>query len=85
MEIASVPVPSVFVAYVESLMARLGYLYPDVTWSFDSETSKIIVQYDPEAYSYETLVKEASFQLYREKIYHDTLDIRGRIYEAVQR
>jgi len=85
MDCASVSVPSVCVAYVESLLVRLGYLYPDVVWSFDPGTSDIIVRYDPEAYSRETLMREAAFQLYREKIYHDTLDIRRKIYKAVQR
>ena len=85
MDLASVSVPPVFVAHVESLLVRLGYLYPDVVWSFDPGTSDIIVRYDPEAYSCETLVREVSFHLYREKIYHDTLDIRRKIYEAIQR
>jgi hypothetical protein len=31
----------------------------------------------------ETLRKEALFQLYREKIHQDTLEIRTRLYDAV--
>ncbi len=83
MESVSISVPPSFLALVDTLMVRLGYLYPDVAWSFDPGTSSIIVRYDSEAYSCETLVKEASFQLYREKIYHDTLAIRHKIYEAI--
>ena len=83
MELISIPVPPSFLALVDTLMVRLGYLYPDVVWSFDSGTSDIIVRYNPESYSRETLVREASFQLYREKIHHDTLDIRRKIYEAI--
>ena len=83
MESASIPVPLPFLALVDTLMVRLGYLYPDVIWSFDPGTSDIIVRYDPEAYSRETIVQETSFQLYREKIHHETLDIRRKIYEAI--
>ncbi len=83
MELISIPVPPSFLALVDTLMARLGYLYPDVVWSLDPGTGEIIVRYNPESYSRETLVKEVSFQLYREKIHHDTLDIRRKIYEAI--
>ncbi len=83
MESVSVSVPPSFLALVDTLMVRLGYLYPDVIWSFDPGTSDIIVRYDPEAYSRETIVQETSFQLYREKIHRDTLDIRRKIYEAI--
>ena len=83
MESVSISVPPLFLALVDTLMVRLGYLYPDVVWSFDPGTSDIIVRYDPEAYSRETIVKETSFQLYREKIHRDTLDIRRKIYEAI--
>ena len=79
----SVPVPPAFVAYVESVLVRLGYLYSDVAWSFDPSTGIIIAQYQPEAHSCETLAREASFQLYREKIHHDTVDIRRKIYGAI--
>ena len=83
MDSLSVPVPPAFVAHVESLMVRLGYLYPNVAWSFDPGTSTLNARYEPGAFSSETLAKEASFQLYREKIHHDTLDIRRKIYEAI--
>ena len=83
MDSVSVPVPKGFVAYVESTLIRLGYLYPGVAWSFDPDTRSLNALYKQEAHSAETLAKEASFQLYREKIHHDTLNIRCKIYEAI--
>ena len=83
MDAVSVPIPTAFVVYVQPLLARLGYLYPGVDWSFDSETSILKARYTNGAYSADTLSKEAFFQLYREKVYHDTLDLRRKIYEAI--
>ena len=83
MDSVSVAVPAVFLAHVESALVRLGYLYPDVTWSFDHEGRSLDAVYKPGVHSGETLAKEASFQLYREKIHQDTLEIRGKIYEAI--
>ena len=83
MDSVSVAVPSAFVAYVESALVRLGYVYPDVTWSFDPDIRSLKAAYKPGARSGEALAKEASFQLYREKIHRDTLEIRGKIYEAI--
>jgi hypothetical protein len=83
MDSVSVAVPAAFVAHVESALVRMGYLYPDVMWSFDSDTRSLKAAYNPAARSGETLAKEASFQLYREKIHRDTLEIRGKIYEAI--
>ncbi len=83
MDSLSVPVPQAFVAHVESLLVRLGYLYPDVAWTFDPGTGNLNARYEPATHSSETLAKEASFQLYREKIHHDTLDVRRKIYEAI--
>ncbi len=79
----SVPVPSAFVAHVESLLVRLGYLYPDVAWLFEPATGNLNADYKPEAHSAEALAKDVSFQLYREKIHHDTLEVRRKIYEAI--
>jgi hypothetical protein len=79
----SVTVPAGFVAYVESALVRLGYLYPDVTWSFDPDIGLLKAAYEPGARCGEVLAKEASFQLYRERIYRDTLEIRRKIYEAI--
>ena len=79
----SVPVPSAFVTHVDSLLVRLGYLYPDVEWLFEPTTGNLNANYKPEAHSAETLAKDVSFQLYREKIHQDTLDVRRKIYEAI--
>ncbi len=83
MDSVSVPIPSAFVAHVESSLVRLGYLYPDVTWSFDPGTGNLNARYEPATHSSETLAREAYFQLYREKIHHDTLNVRRKIYEAI--
>lgn len=83
MDSLSLEIPSAFIAHIDPLLARLRYLYPNVLWSFDTRSKALSASFDSEAYSSETLAKEASFQLYREKIYHDTLDIRRKLYEAI--
>ena len=83
MELVSVPVPPGFTAYVEATLVRLGYLYPDVAWSFDPDAGSLAAEFNEEAHCGGTLIKEASYQLYREKIFQDTLEIRGKIYEAI--
>ncbi len=79
----SVPVSPAFVAHIKLLLVRLGYLYPDVEWLFEPTTGNLNADYKPEAHSAETLAKDVSFQLYREKIHQDTLDVRRKIYEAI--
>jgi hypothetical protein len=60
MDSVSVAVPAAVVKYVESALVRLGYLYPDIAWSFDPATRRLRAVYEPEAHSGETLSKEVS-------------------------
>ena len=83
MDSVSLSISTAFVAYVESLLVRLGYLYPDVEWSFDPDARKLKALYKSGTYSADRLTKEAFFHLYRERIYHETLDVRRNIYEAI--
>lgn len=79
----TIDVPDVLVPYVQSALGRLGYLHADIEWSFDRDGNCLSARYGPEKHDPEKLREEALFQLYREKIYHDTLPIRTRIYEAI--
>ena len=80
----SIDIPGALVTYVGPALARLGYLHPDVEWSFKADGRRLEARYAPEAHEADSLRKEAFFQIYREKIQHDTLGIRNRIYEAIE-
>ncbi len=79
----AVPVPTRFTAYSDAALVRLRYLYPEVNWFLDPGTGNLCAEYDSDTHSNHTLIQEASFQLYREKLHEDTIDIRRRIYEAI--
>jgi hypothetical protein len=83
MDTLTINIPAVLGQYVESALARLGYLYSDVEWTFDAAGSQLSARYRAQTHQPEALRKEALFQLYREKIHHDTRGIRARIYEAL--
>ena len=78
-----VAVPPEFSGYAEASLVRLRYLYPEVVWTADLEAGMMTAEFDPHALEPAKLVREASFQLYREKVHHDTLDIRRKLYGAI--
>jgi hypothetical protein len=83
MKSLSIDIPTVLVAHVEPALARLGYLHADIEWTFDADSKRLTARYGENSYEPQELRKEALFQLYREKIFQDTLAIRSRIYEAI--
>ena len=83
MDVLRIDVPAALVPHVQSALARLGYLHADVEWTFDAEGNRVNALYAPDKRTPEDLRKDALFQLYREKIHHDTLSIRDHLYEAI--
>jgi len=79
----TIDIPAALVPHAESAVARLGYLHSGVEWALDVEGMRLIARYAPEEHDPKELRKDVLFQLYREKIHHDTLGIRTRIYEAI--
>jgi len=77
----AIDVPPAFASYVDAALARLSYLHPSIRWSYDAAGRQLKIS--DEQGSHDSLRKEIFFQLYREKIHHDTLAIRNRIYEAI--
>lgn len=76
----SFEVPDGFRRYVEPLLMRLGYLHPTVTFSYDPDAAKIHADWLDEAIDASEVGKEIRYQLYRERIYAETLPIRTRLY-----
>jgi len=76
----SVPVPVGFQDYVDPLLVRMGFLFPELELSYDNGADQIRVRFDDSKMSREEIQKEIRFQLYREKIYQETLPIRKRLY-----
>ncbi len=58
----------------------MGYLYPEIELSYREQAAKLEVRFDERKLSAQEIQKEIWFQLYREKVYQDTLPIRKRLY-----
>ena len=69
-----------FREYAEALLVRLGYLWPQVTFSYDAQACDIHAGWSDGAVAVSELEQEIRFQLYRERIYTETLPIRKRLY-----
>lgn len=84
MQQVRIGVPRSFEAFQEPALARLGYLHPQVQWSFDAASTEIVgvLAADIEL-SEDELRREVLYQLYREKVQQETLPIRQQIYRAV--
>lgn len=78
----AIAVPVALRGIVDSGLARIGYLYPDIGCTFDGESGEIHVQADTDALTDE-LRSEILYHLYREKVFLDTLPIRRRLYGDV--
>lgn len=74
-----IAVPQQFLPYVEPAIVRLQYLLPQ--YEFHAETESIRAELkEGEALSDAELRREIFHQLYRHKIYEDTLPIRRWLY-----
>ena len=62
---------------LDSAIVRLGYLYPDLTFSLQENQIQIQGQIE----NCTELLKEIRYIIYREKIYEETLPIRKKLYE----
>ncbi|CCG06886.1 hypothetical protein [Pararhodospirillum photometricum] len=80
MERVAIDVPEGFSSFVEPALVRLGYLYPSLK-IFRDENSLVLEA--PEGL--ETCAAEVRYQLYRERIYQETLPIRCCLYEGLVR
>ena len=79
----SIEIPSALEMFAETALTRLGYLHPDVQWNWDGRASRITAEFNADRTAAETLRKEALFQLYRERVFTETAELRSRLYQAV--
>ena len=75
-----VRVPEQFAEVVERAIVRLSYLYPSLDVTYDEPFVSFTDQDGETAISEEQIRKEVFHQLYREKIYVETLPIRRWLY-----
>ncbi len=80
MEDLSVAVPESFREYVEPVQVRMGYLYPDIELTYDVDEGTIHARWNGADVTPSEFKKELMHQLYREKVYQETLPIRQRLY-----
>lgn len=66
--------------YTSSAVSRMSYLHPDA--NFEETSTGIIITFCDQ-YQLKNLKKEFKYQLYREKIFHDTLEIRKNYYKML--
>lgn len=78
----SVEIPQTFLPYTEAAVLRLNALYPDFTLFFDG--NKIVVD-DIDEQSVSGFRGVISQQIYREKIFIETLPMRKSLLSAVIR
>ena len=69
-----VRVPNSFMEYLSGAIVRLSYLHPEL--SFDETRGGLIISGEVCSYDEVTLRQEIFNQLYRERIYTETLSIR---------
>ncbi|GEO80582.1 hypothetical protein [Pararhodospirillum oryzae] len=80
MVLRHVEIPDGFAAYVGPALLRWGYLYPGVRAEVRDNT--IVLESDQ---NLEEPAASLRHQLYRERIYQETLPIRCRLYEGLAR
>ena len=74
-------IPEKFIGYADVVLARLHYLYPDLKISFKKDMFSIEVENSNQDINLEKeLKKEIFHQLYRAKIYEDTLPIKKWLF-----
>lgn len=73
-----VSVSVVLAPYVEQTLGRLSYLYPQATFVYQSNS--IFVEL---AEGVTVPVREVTYQLYREKIYQESLPMRELLYRTL--
>ena len=74
-------IPNKFKPYADAVLARVSYLYPNLGISFKDDTFLIELDNFNEDINLEKeLKKEIFHQLYRAKIYEDTLPIKKWLF-----
>ena len=77
-DMCEVSVEAQFNQFVDAAITRLRYLYPDL--NFSQVQSGIKFDGEFEGTEAKEVVREINHQLYREKIFADTLSIRRSLY-----
>ena len=65
---------------IDISLARLGYLHPNVEFSYEPGSCNIQIELKETDLDEDELRKDVLYQLYREKINQDTLPIRRQLY-----
>lgn len=74
-------IPDIFLGHIDLAVTRLNYLYPDLKISYQDNQVTIDVQNQVEQIDLEKdLKKELFYQLYRAKIYQDTLPMKKWLF-----
>ena len=75
-----VPISRAFAPYLEPALARLGYLNPTATFSYDADSVSVLSTTD---FDEERMRRDVLYEFYREKIYAETLPLRRNLLAVV--
>ena len=77
----SLVIPNSFEKYIDQTVVRFGYLYPNLEIKFDN-CEIIFSSIEDIKINFDEVKKEFLHQIYKEKIYSETMEIRNKIYGA---
>ena len=83
MNSVSIEITPTLLPVVGLALTRLGYLFPEVEWSFDADKGCVEAKFSSATRDIIELRKELYFQLYRENIFRETTAIRNQLFEAI--
>ena len=75
-----VDIPADLQPYISAATVRLGYLHPEVSFTLDDKSVHVKLESEIGSGETQRLSKEVMYQVYREKIYSETLSIRRWLY-----
>ncbi|MBT6439136.1 MAG: hypothetical protein HOK72_05470 [Flavobacteriales bacterium] len=82
MKIITIDIAGCFIDVIDPTIHRLSYLYPNAKFSRNSSTIEIeYLDNEKPTIVEETIRKDVHHQIYRAKIYQDTLPMRKWFYE----
>ena len=77
-----IEVPEDFQQFVDATIVRISYLYPGHTFTTQDSSIRVSFPDDEPNTSKGLIRKEIFYQLYRQRIYEETLPIRKWLYST---
>ena len=79
--ILDIPIDPEFQEFLPPTLLRLGYLYPEL--DFAATERGVVIRGDLSGIDREWIKREVRYQVYREKIFQQTLSMRRSLYKML--